>query len=348
MKLKEIMIREKLYLFLLAFIILANFSLHSVSKALEAVPVSKIFDKEMPQEEDAIFNENIIKAVTSKPVIYMAFLMLSMGFLLLFLAGIIIDGLFLCDKIQDREPIAITQAVGKADWGILEICKVIIIFFFAESVAALFTIGAALFLPNIILRGNIQLMIIATALDVVAVGAIFYFVLIVKKRNMNSLGLTAKNFLLNVKYGITAYIGLVPVFLIVTIAMAFIFKVLNIPVEPQEVVEILKKEENMPSLIYMCLFTSLLGPVMEEIFFRGFVYGALKNRIGILGGVLVSAAFFAYVHANAAGFVPILSLGILLAYIYEKTGSLVSSVTAHIMHNSAMLVVLLFLKSVSN
>jgi hypothetical protein len=111
-------------------------------------------------------------------------------------------------------------------------------------------------------------------------------------------------------------------------------------------VEILKKEKSLPSIMYMCVFVSFLGPIMEEIFFRGFIYGALKTKIGIFGGILTSAVFFAYVHANLASFMPILCLGLLLAYIYEKTGSLVSSITAHMIHNSIMLVLLLFLKSV--
>lgn len=345
MKFKDIVIREKLYFFLLVFVMLANFSLHSVNRVLEAIPASNIFDKETMPEEDAVFDENIIKAVSSNPAAYTAFLALSLVFLLFILAGIVIDGLFLCGKIEG-EPIAATQAVVEVNWGIAEICKVVIIFFFAGSVLSLFSALAAFF-PPFLLNRNIQLMVNTAALDAAALAAIFYFALAAGKHNMSSLGLTAKNFLLNVKYGIAAYIGLAPVFLIVTISAAVIFKVLNIPVEPQEVVEILKREKDLPSLIYMCLFTSLLGPVMEEIFFRGFVYGAVRKRMGILGGILASAAFFACVHANLASFAPILCLGILLAYIYEKTGSLVSSITAHVMHNSIMLCILIFLKSVS-
>mgnify|MGYP003396090235 CR=1 FL=1 len=48
------------------------------------------------------------------------------------------------------------------------------------------------------------------------------------------LGLTAKNMLLNIKYGITAYIGLVPIFLGVTLLTALVFHILKIPVEPRD------------------------------------------------------------------------------------------------------------------
>ncbi len=344
--------KEKLYVLLLAFAILANFSLRAVNETLKEAPpgialsLSKS-DIETPSEEEAVFGENMIKAVSSRPAARAAFLALSLVLLSLIFAGIVIDGLFLCDKIRGKEPIAATRTVGKTGWGVAEIGKVMIIFFFAQAAVSLFLAGAAFFLPGFFLGRNVQLVIIATILDIAAVAAIFYFALIAKRGRISSLGLTAKNFLLNAGYGIRAYIGLIPVFLAVTVIMAAVFKVLNIPVEPQEAVRILKNEKNIPSLIYMCLFTSLLGPIMEEIFFRGFAYGALSNRIGPPRAIFASAAFFACVHANLASFAPILILGILLAYIYEKTGSLVSSITAHVTHNSAMLIILLFLKNVS-
>ncbi len=347
MRLKEIIIRERLYILLLAFTILANFLLYSVNKILEEEPISKIFDKEIPSEEERILDENILDTVASRPAVHVTFLLLSLFLLALLLAGIIIDGLFLCKKIQNENPVTATKTVKAADWGIGEICKVIIIFFFADVVVSQGALALAIFFPKIALSRNAGLMIVATALDIIAVAAIFYFIIVNKRHNLESLGLTAKNFLLNVKYGVMAYVGLTPIFLLITILAAVIFKVLNIPVEPQEVVEILKEEKSVPSLIYMCIFTGVLGPMMEEIFFRGFVYSAIKRKMGILGGISVSALFFAYVHANLASFLSILSLGILLGYIYEKTGSLISSITVHVMHNSVMLLILLFLKTVA-
>src|SRR3989338_6664922 len=134
MKLKEIIIRERLYIFLLAFTILANFSLYSINKVLEEEPLSKIFSKEIPSGEEQIFDEKILDIVSSKPAVHAIFLLLSLFLLSLVLAGIVVDGLFLCKKIEDRNPIIPRKSEKKADWGIAEICRVIIIFFFAEVV----------------------------------------------------------------------------------------------------------------------------------------------------------------------------------------------------------------------
>jgi membrane protease YdiL (CAAX protease family) len=123
-----------------------------------------------------------------------------------------------------------------------------------------------------------------------------------------------------------------------------LFKVFDIPIEPQPILVILREEDHIPSLIYMGFFTALLGPFLEEIFFRGFVYGLFKRKLGIFWGVILSAMFFAYIHANIASFFPIFCLGIVLAYLYEKTGSLIPSIAVHIIHNSLSLFFLLFIK----
>ncbi len=340
--------REKLYAFLLVFVILANFSLSLLDNIFEAAGPTQIFNKEIAAAGGKIFDQKVIEAISSNQALHAVFLFIALIFLLFILAGLVIDTLFVSARIMDKEIVTVTRTVSPADWGIWDIGKVIIIFFFAESVVSLGMIYAALFLPDLPIEHNLQMVMASTVLDIVAIASIFYFVLKDGRRGIDSLGLTAKNMLLNIKYGVAAYVGLVPILLGVALVAAALFKIFNIPVEPQQVVEMLKEETKTPSLIYMVVFASFLGPFMEEIFFRGFVYGALRRKIGVSGSILASAVFFAYVHANMASFMPILSLGILLAYIYEKTGSLVSSITVHIIHNSSMLVFLLFLKSVAS
>lgn len=336
--------REKLYVFLLTFVILANFSILLLNNASKAAGPARIFNKEIAAANGMIFDQKVMDAISSNQALRAVFLFIALIFLFFILAGLVIDTLFVSARIMGKEPVAVTRAVSSADWGIWGIGKVVIIFFFAESTVSLWMMSAELFLPNLPVEHNLLMIMVSTVLDAAAIASIFYFVLKGGQRGIDSLGLTAKNMLLNIKYGVTAYVGLIPALLGVTLAAAAVFKIFNIPVEPQQMVEMLKEETKMPSLMYMIIFASFFGPFMEEIFFRGFVYGALRKKIGVSGGILMSAAFFACVHVNMASFMPILILGILLAYIYEKTGSLVSSITVHIMHNSCMLAFLFFLK----
>jgi membrane protease YdiL (CAAX protease family) len=104
------------------------------------------------------------------------------------------------------------------------------------------------------------------------------------------------------------------------------------------------KEKNTMFLFYTSLFTAIVGPFIEELFFRGFMYNALKKFTGIFWATMLTAAVFAALHTNVIGFFPILALGIVLAYLYEKTGSLVSSITVHMIHNLSMVMFIFLVK----
>ncbi|HXV19228.1 MAG TPA: CPBP family intramembrane glutamic endopeptidase, partial [Candidatus Omnitrophota bacterium] len=98
-------------------------------------------------------------------------------------------------------------------------------------------------------------------------------------------------------------------------------------------------------LIYFTFFVAILGPIIEEVFFRGFAYTAFRRKWGVVRGMLASSAVFALMHMNLIAFFPIFVLGIFLAYLFEKTGSLVPSMTVHMVHNLIMVSLTLGFKS---
>jgi len=63
----------------------------------------------------------------------------------------------------------------------------------------------------------------------------------------------------------------------------------------------------------------------------------LRKRIGVRNAILLVSAVFAMLHMNIVSFFPIFALGVLLAYLYEKTGSMIPPITVHIIHNSAVI-----------
>ena len=95
-------------------------------------------------------------------------------------------------------------------------------------------------------------------------------------------------------------------------------------------------------------FVALVGPAIEEVFFRGFTYTAFRNRWGVRWAIVGSAALFALLHMNLIAFIPIFILGVFLAYLYEKTGSLVPSMTVHMTHNFLMVNAALFFKGIAS
>ena len=84
----------------------------------------------------------------------------------------------------------------------------------------------------------------------------------------------------------------------------------------------------------------LLAPFAEEVFFRGFLLAALASVIGGLRGALVSSAIFSVAHLNVGTLLPIFVMGMLLAWLYLRTGSIWPSFVAHAAQNLIALTVL--------
>jgi hypothetical protein len=88
------------------------------------------------------------------------------------------------------------------------------------------------------------------------------------------------------------------------------------------------------------------APFFEEIVFRGFLFATFRRRLGFFGAALASALIFAVAHGYGwVGLVGVLWSGILWAWSYERTRSLVPGMLAHAMVNLlASLSVLLLLR----
>jgi membrane protease YdiL (CAAX protease family) len=77
----------------------------------------------------------------------------------------------------------------------------------------------------------------------------------------------------------------------------------------------------------------IVAPIAEELFFRGFMYQALRRWRGVLQGVLLSALVFALAHVSLIIMPSIFVLGVILAYLFERRGSLAATIAAHMSYN---------------
>lgn len=98
----------------------------------------------------------------------------------------------------------------------------------------------------------------------------------------------------------------------------------------------LLKEPLAPrEIAWLAVLVCVLVPIGEEIFFRGFLYGALRARVRLPLAVGLSALIFAFVHLPAIfTFLPILVLGAVLALLYERTGTLLPGIIVHSINNA--------------
>lgn len=90
-----------------------------------------------------------------------------------------------------------------------------------------------------------------------------------------------------------------------------------------------------PGLFLMSLLVmGLLAPVVEELMFRGMLFGWLAGRWGGAVAAGVSSLVFAAAHLEPAHIALVLPLGLLFGWLRWRTGSLLPSMVAHIVNNS--------------
>jgi membrane protease YdiL (CAAX protease family) len=93
------------------------------------------------------------------------------------------------------------------------------------------------------------------------------------------------------------------------------------------------------SLIKVFLVLAIVPAMGEEMFFRGVLMRFAKKRSNSMVLPIVFTAFvFAFAHASVYGFLSIFIAGILLAFIYNLTGSLWCSILAHLFFNGSQIV----------
>jgi membrane protease YdiL (CAAX protease family) len=109
-----------------------------------------------------------------------------------------------------------------------------------------------------------------------------------------------------------------------------------IDVEEQSTIDDLGAEESTVALIASALLVIVLAPVVEEFFFRGFMYRALRTRMGVLAAAAVDSLLFGLIHATSGiDAVPVLAvLGFAFCLVYERTGSLYPVIALHAFNNA--------------
>ncbi len=93
-------------------------------------------------------------------------------------------------------------------------------------------------------------------------------------------------------------------------------------------------------LIGMIVMVGIVAPIVEEVVFRGLLYGWLRRHIGVAAGAVVSAVVFAAVHGIPVLLPALAVTGLVLAIVYERSGSLWPPIIVHGIFNTMMTVAL--------
>jgi len=83
------------------------------------------------------------------------------------------------------------------------------------------------------------------------------------------------------------------------------------------------------------------APIAEEILFRGFLFGGLRRYLPFWSAALLSGFIFSLAHGNVGLIIPFTFVGAILAYTYERSGSIFASMGVHFIFNTVSFTLIL-------
>ena len=137
-------------------------------------------------------------------------------------------------------------------------------------------------------------------------------------------------------WGVVAWIGAG----LASAAVVTLLESLGIDVSPQAVEQALWRVEPWVAVVAAVV----LAPVAEELFFRGVVFNAFLRERGPRLAYLGSAALFAVIHQSIVALLPIFLLGLALAWVYDRTGSLLAPIVMHAVVNGISVAIVLLVR----
>jgi membrane protease YdiL (CAAX protease family) len=106
--------------------------------------------------------------------------------------------------------------------------------------------------------------------------------------------------------------------------------------------------QNRRDAFLLAIIATTLGPLMEELFFRGFFYPVVAKRWGAGWGIFLSALPFALMHMQQYGYswgilLLIFGVGLVCGIVRAVTGSVAASFLVHVGYNGAQMLIAIFL-----
>ncbi|MFW6107572.1 MAG: CPBP family intramembrane glutamic endopeptidase [bacterium] len=113
----------------------------------------------------------------------------------------------------------------------------------------------------------------------------------------------------------------------------------------QEIVRDFVETPDVFEAVQIALAAVLIAPIVEEVFFRGFLYGALRRWVPPWFAAVAVGLVFGLLHPPIAMLVPLSLLGAFLCLVYEKTGRLMLPIGMHLLFNLGSTVMLFYYRS---
>jgi membrane protease YdiL (CAAX protease family) len=125
-----------------------------------------------------------------------------------------------------------------------------------------------------------------------------------------------------------AFMGIVAFYL-----FALVYSAIVQPKNPQKIVQDLGADRSTVLLVTGALVVIVVAPICEELFFRGFVFRVLRVRMGFWAAAVIDGVLFGLVHGVNIVMPVLIVLGVVLCWVFERTGTLFATIAIHATNN---------------
>jgi membrane protease YdiL (CAAX protease family) len=104
-------------------------------------------------------------------------------------------------------------------------------------------------------------------------------------------------------------------------------------------------------VLLLAVMLVIIAPVCEEIFFRGYLFPPIRNRMAMVPAMLISGLLFGIAHISTIIYLSIFALishtlfGFAMCYVYEKKKTLIGPMAGHAFINGSLIVIALLVAS---
>lgn len=116
-----------------------------------------------------------------------------------------------------------------------------------------------------------------------------------------------------------------------------VWRALGWTIEPQPHLAYFATPSDSPWFVGAAVSVALVGPIFEEVVFRGFLHDGLRARLGPRTTIAVVALLFGAMHVESGAYllVPTALLGAFFGWLRERSDGLLAPIAAHVLHNAA-------------
>ena len=260
---------------------------------------------------------------------------IALGYFLLLLLGLINLIIFSFKKLNNKPIVNFPKQVFNLGLGQIKIYRI----FFLISFLVLIIHSLVFVVSSLNLKFNaLNLLLIFNAL--IQLG-----VLIILVTNINYKKFGLKFSLEQLKFLLKIYTITIPLLLLAIALNIYLLKIFGIENSLSPAIEILFLTKNYKSLLVLSIQIVFLGPLVEELFFRGFLFSLIRKNKGFLLSASLTSLAFSLLHRAPGNLLPLFVISCSLCYVYERTKSISAPIIFHALHNLINLLLFFIIKN---